>query len=81
MGVTKRDTVTSDDGKGTTVTSERIDAPQDSVEVSLNAKGEPSWSVKAYGATPEEVEERLIKLRHIAEQAALAAKQAKGASQ
>lgn len=79
MSQTHRDVVASDDGKGTIVTREVVDAPQDSIELSVNAKGEPSWSVKAYARDAGEAEERLSALRAIAEQHARDIRAGKGA--
>lgn len=60
---------------------EVTDAPQDSIELSVNAKGEPSWSVKVYAATDAELAERLAKSRKIAEEHAASIRAGKGASQ
>ena len=41
-------------------------AQQSSIEVSRNAKGDISWSVKVYGDSPEEIAEKLAKFLVIA---------------
>lgn len=57
---------------------ETIDAPTDSIELSINAKGEPQWCVKAYGNGHEEVAAKLAELRALAEKHAAEIRAAKG---
>lgn len=68
MGLTTRKVVTkSEAGDVLSVTEESVESAQDSLEFSVNAKGEPSYSVKAYGQNAFEVGERLDALLTIAE--------------
>ena len=55
------------------------DAAQDSIELSVNAKGEPSYSVKVYARDADDLAARLTRARGIAEKHAAEIRAAKGA--
>ena len=76
MATTTR-TVT--DQSGQPVQREVAEVPQDSVEISINAKGDPQWCIKAYGADATEISERIAALRHVAEEHAASIRNAKPA--
>lgn len=69
-------TTANPDGTRTTTTTE---TPQDSIEVSVNAKGEPSWCVKVYGHNASDMKDRLAELRTLAEEHAASIRAGKGA--
>lgn len=58
---------------------EVTDSPQDSIEISVNAKGEPSWTVKVYAHDDQEAGDRLAKMRRLAEFHATEIRATKGA--
>lgn len=58
--------------------SETIDVPQDSLELGVNGKGEPSWTVKVYGKDVADVEARASALREVAERHAREIRAGKG---
>lgn len=71
-------TVYGANGKDVTMV-EIANAAQDSVELSVNAKGEPSWSIKAYGRDADDLTTRLGALRALAEMHAAQIRAGKGA--
>lgn len=75
MAQTVTTTENSDGSRTTTFT----DTPQDSIELSVNAKGEPSWCVKAYGHNAADLKDRLADLRALAEKHAAEIRAGKGA--
>lgn len=78
---TRRVAFHRDPGTSQVMNEEEVaDLAQDSIELSLNAKGEPSWCIKAYGKTAVEVEERLAALRGVVEKQAAQARASRGAS-
>lgn len=55
------------------------DQAQDSIELSVNAKGEPSYCVKVYARDADDLAERLALARAVAEKHAAEIRAAKGA--
>lgn len=78
MAVTERTVYAGPDGKDIREV-EVANASQDSVELSVNAKGEPSWSIKVYGRDENDITPRLAALRALAEGHAAQIRGAKGA--
>lgn len=76
MAQTATTTENPDGTRSTTLT----DTPQDSVEISVNAKGEPSWTVKCYGHNALDLKDRLADLRTLAESHAAAIRAGRGAA-
>lgn len=81
MSQTRRSLAIERDGLGNETHAEVSDVPQDSIELSVNAKGEPSWSVKVYAHDPVEGASRLEAMRKLAERHATEIRAGKGASQ
>lgn len=67
MALQTRRVTTAPGQDGSTLTDEIQDLAQDSIEFSVNAKGEPSYTVKCYGKSSEEISLRIAGLRLIAE--------------
>lgn len=77
MGLTER-RVQLSRGDGWENVTEVVDASQDSIEFSVNAKGEPSFTVKAYARDSTEIATRIHALLTIAEGLAADARTRKG---